>query len=297
MQRNQNQQWGSRRWQGQDDDRSNRYRNRERDEGRYSSAEDERYYGSYVENDEGDSSVRAGNYDQGRSQYGQRGTQDQSGSTGRYAGYGNFGEGDYGGRGRGGSSGQDRYGQSGYGQGGYGQSGGRYRGGDFGREERWGSSGWSEPYGEGQQYGSRAAGAGYQSGGSQQYGFGRGLHRGKGPRGYQRSDERLMEMICERLREDPYIDASDVTVTVQSSKVTFDGAVDSRHTKNLIEDVAEQLGVDDVQNNLRVQRQDQGRSEAQQGRSASGAGTTTGTSRVGSPGAGSEDEQTKKRSN
>jgi hypothetical protein len=320
MQRNQNHQWGSRRWQG-DDERTDRYRNRDEDEGRYSSAEDERHHGSYTRNDEGESSVRAGRYDQGRVQSGRQDPREQSGSGGRYAGYGNFGQGDYGGRGREYSA-QERGGDYGYGSSGrrsfsdydYGDQFRRSSPGGFGHAQgssAWRGYGvegdfrtWNEPYGEGQQYTSRgdyggteAPYRGQSSSGGQgsQYGYGgTGQHRGKGPKGYTRSDERLKEMICERLREDPQIDASEVTVTVQGSRVTFEGSVDSRHTKNLIEDVAEQLGVDDVQNNLRVQRE-QFR-ESQQGRSAAGGGATSPTGPKGtSSGVGSDDEQSKQR--
>jgi osmotically-inducible protein OsmY len=89
-----------------------------------------------------------------------------------------------------------------------------------------------------------------------------GQHYGKGPKGYQRSDERLKELICERLREDPHIDPSEVTINVQGGKVTLEGTVDSRQQKNAIEDVAEQFGVQDVQNNLRVQRTSQAGGES-----------------------------------
>ena len=61
-------------------------------------------------------------------------------------------------------------------------------------------------------------------------------------------------MLCERLHDDPEIDASEVTVNVQGGKITLEGTVDSRRTKNAIEDVAEQIGSQDVQNNLRVQK-------------------------------------------
>lgn len=37
-------------------------------------------------------------------------------------------------------------------------------------------------------------------------------YRGKGPKGYERSAERLKELVCERLTEAPYLDASDITV-------------------------------------------------------------------------------------
>ena len=60
-------------------------------------------------------------------------------------------------------------------------------------------------------------------------------------------------MLCERLHDDPEIDASEVTVSVQGGTITLEGTVDSRRT-NAIEDVAEQIGSQDVQNNLRVQK-------------------------------------------
>jgi len=229
-----------------------------------------------------------GDYDRGADSGQRRDTSEESGSTGRYAGYGSFGQGDYSRSSRG-NTGQDRYGQSGYGQGGYGQgnygqpnysygqpshgqdfgssgtsnygrsnfgsgqsergsensrmgssSGVGYRG--YGGEGSYGSqSGWREPSGEGQQYGSSS-------------GYSQGQHRGKGPKNYQRSDERVKEMLCERLHDDPEIDASEVTVSVQGGTITLEGTVDSRRTKNAIEDVAEQIGSQDVQNNLRVQK-------------------------------------------
>ena len=271
--RNQNYQSGRQRqdWRDEDYTRRGSYRPRDEDEGRYSgSAQDRDYgYGSYTDTDEGDSSVRAGNYDQGRTQYGRsRDTGGQSGSTGRYAGYGDFGQGDYSG-GRRGYSGQGNYGQTGYGQGGYGQ--GRYgqpsygfeRDQQYGRD--YGSSGTSRygrsEYGE-PGYGSSRGGR-YSQGtfGTERGGwnepYGEGQHRGKGPKGYQRSDERIKEMLCERLSEDPDIDPSDVTITVAGGMITLEGTVDSRQTKNAIEDIADQFGMQDVQNNLRVQRQGQ----------------------------------------
>jgi len=234
-----------------------------------SSRDWDRDYGQYAENDEGESSVRAGNYDQGRQQYGRRrDTREESGSTGRYAGYGNFGQGDYSRPGRGGNTGQDHYGQTGYGQGGYGQGSygqPNYSYGQPSYGQDYGSSGTSQ-YGRSNYGSSRGVGyAGYASEGSygsqggwrEPYGegqkYGSGLHRGKGPKNYQRSDDRMKEMLCERLHDDPEIDAGEVTVSVQGGKVTLDGTVDSRRTKNAIEDVAEQI-CQDVQNNLRVQK-------------------------------------------
>jgi hypothetical protein len=77
---------------------------------------------------------------------------------------------------------------------------------------------------------------------------------GRGPKGYQRSDERIREDICERLMTSPY-DASDVEVTVLQGEVTLTGTVRSRADKWGIEDVADSiLGVQDVHNQIRLNR-------------------------------------------
>ena len=82
--------------------------------------------------------------------------------------------------------------------------------------------------------------------------LGRGMS-GKGPKGYARSDERIREDVCDRLTDDPQLDASSIDVRVQKGEVTLDGTVghrnDKRHAEDLIDDVS---GVKHVQNNLRV---------------------------------------------
>lgn len=76
---------------------------------------------------------------------------------------------------------------------------------------------------------------------------------GLGPRGYQRTDERILEDVCVRLTDHPYIDASDMEVHVENGEVTLSGTVDSRGSKRLAEEVAESAsGVKDVHNRLRV---------------------------------------------
>ncbi|AKM10830.1 BON domain-containing protein [Croceicoccus naphthovorans] len=78
-------------------------------------------------------------------------------------------------------------------------------------------------------------------------------HRGNGPQGYRRSDERILEDVCDRLTEDRRLDARNVTVTVQDSEVTLDGTVEDRAAKRRAEDIADYAsGVNHVQNNLRV---------------------------------------------
>jgi BON domain len=77
--------------------------------------------------------------------------------------------------------------------------------------------------------------------------------RGRGPKGYERSDERLKEMICERLTDDPRIDASEVSVEVTQKVVRLTGSVEDRRTKHAIEDLIDRCGVKDIDNQLRVQ--------------------------------------------
>jgi hypothetical protein len=84
----------------------------------------------------------------------------------------------------------------------------------------------------------------------------RDQHRGRGPRGYTRSDERIREYVHDRLTDDPMLDASDIEVSVGNGEVTLNGMVDGRHDKRRAEDVAEGVpGVTHVQNNLRVRQQ------------------------------------------
>jgi len=90
-------------------------------------------------------------------------------------------------------------------------------------------------------------------------------HRGRGPKGYERSDERLKELICERLTDDPAIDASEVTIEITNKVVKLTGSVDERRIKYLIEDVIEQTGgVRDIDNQLRVQSPAGSQSQASQ---------------------------------
>ncbi|HEY6517283.1 MAG TPA: BON domain-containing protein [Steroidobacteraceae bacterium] len=76
-----------------------------------------------------------------------------------------------------------------------------------------------------------------------------------GPKGYQRSDERLREVISERLMEASHIDSSEVTVAVSGAKVVLEGTVPERRMKHAIEDLADACpGVLDVENRILVKR-------------------------------------------
>jgi hypothetical protein len=79
----------------------------------------------------------------------------------------------------------------------------------------------------------------------------RGRFTGRGPKGYVRSDERILEDVSERLEEHGDLDASDVSVTVSGGEVTLEGAVDGRRSRRLAEDLAHSVsGVRDVHNRL-----------------------------------------------
>jgi osmotically-inducible protein OsmY len=94
-------------------------------------------------------------------------------------------------------------------------------------------------------------------------GLSRGSFAGRGPQGYKRSDERIAEDINEMLTQDADIDASNITVDVQSGEVTLKGTVSDREDKRRAEDIAESAsGVKDVQNQLRVKREDESETES-----------------------------------
>lgn len=79
-------------------------------------------------------------------------------------------------------------------------------------------------------------------------------HRGKGPAGYTRSKERILEDANERLMQDSSVDASGITVTCEDNEITLTGTVKSRSEKRRAEDIVEDIsGVKHVQNNLRVE--------------------------------------------
>ena len=86
-----------------------------------------------------------------------------------------------------------------------------------------------------------------------------GQHKGKGPRGYTRSDDRIREDVCDRLSDDDFLDASDIDVQVKNSEVILHGKVDSRSDKHRAEDLVESIsGVRNVENHLKVSHSEGG---------------------------------------
>ncbi|MBF6990284.1 MULTISPECIES: BON domain-containing protein [Cupriavidus] len=85
--------------------------------------------------------------------------------------------------------------------------------------------------------------------------------RKAGPRGYQRSDDRIRDQICERLSYARGVDVSDVSVDVNEGVVSLTGTVRERGQKYYIEDLADgTYGVKEVNNDIRVRREGHGTS-------------------------------------
>jgi osmotically-inducible protein OsmY len=185
--------------------------------------------GSYGTRDD-DGSRRGAGMQQGM--YGQRGSQYEQGSQ---YGQGQHGQGQHG---------QGQHGQGQYGQGQYGQGSQYGQLGPQGRQHEQASGMYGQQLGT---YGqSGQTGEGWSGG-----------HRGKGPRNFTRSDDRIREMVCERLTDDDRVDATNIDVRVTNGEVVLSGTVHDRRSKRIAEDIVEDLpGVTDVQNVIRVQRGD-----------------------------------------
>jgi osmotically-inducible protein OsmY len=155
------------------------------------------------------------------------------------------------------------------GQGQYGQ----YGGSSATQSRDWGNQSSQSGRWQGQQrgmssgYGER----GYESsghGGSQGYrgesgGYGGARadydqqRRGRAPRAYRRSDQRIGEDLYEQLSQSD-LDAIDIVVVVDACCVTLSGTVPERWMKHRIEDLADNtFGVQNVDNQIRVTRDDQ----------------------------------------
>jgi osmotically-inducible protein OsmY len=141
-------------------------------------------------------------------------------------------------------------------QGGRGEQRGDFRGGSGGDRGR--------SYGAGQTYGSVERGyPGDPAYRGADFGEGRGggasmrqqTGRRVGPKGYQRSDERIQEDVCERLAHSDRVDVQEVTVDVKAGVVNLGGTVHDRREKYAIETIVDDVfGVKEVQNSIRVQR-------------------------------------------
>lgn len=151
----------------------------------------------------------------------------------------------------------DDLGKRGYGGDEFGRSAsddeGSYGIGGYGRDLSYGRRGALGYGGYGGMGGAQGASGAYRSEGA---GYAQQeQHRGRGPRGYKRADERIREDVCEWLTDDPHLDASNIEVAAKDCEVTLTGTVSSRQDKRRAEDLAELVsGVAEVHNRLRVAR-------------------------------------------
>jgi hypothetical protein len=166
----------------------------------------------------------------------------------------------------------------------------------YGESGQYGSHGFGPQYG-GSQYGSQyeSQSGGYGSGGvgfgatsdrwSREGRYGEGRFYGRGPRGYQRSDDRIRDDVNDRLTFDPDVDASDIIIEVHDGEVRLEGEVEDRDQKRRAEDLAESVpGVRDVSNHIKVhKRHDRERWTAAGTTGSSMTGSGHGSSAGGSP--------------
>lgn len=80
--------------------------------------------------------------------------------------------------------------------------------------------------------------------------------RGRAPRGYRRSSERILSDLCDRLMQS-WVDAEDVDIRVRDGVVLLAGVVRSQDERHATEVLArEVLGVKEVINDIRIDRED-----------------------------------------
>jgi hypothetical protein len=105
-----------------------------------------------------------------------------------------------------------------------------------------------------------------------------GPYTGRGPQGYQRSDDRIHEDVSEALTRHGHVDATGIFVRVENGEVTLEGNVNSRREKRLAVDAVHDLpGVKDVHNRLRIAGQPGAEgSDATKTRGAEAAGSRQG---------------------
>jgi hypothetical protein len=80
-----------------------------------------------------------------------------------------------------------------------------------------------------------------------------GPYYGYGPRNYRRSDDSILEDVCEHLSDHRAIDAREMEVQVHDGRVRLTGQVATSEMRTLAENVAFEVnGVGDVENELQI---------------------------------------------
>jgi len=130
-----------------------------------------------------------------------------------------------------------------------------------------------------------------------------GPYSGRGPKGYRRSDQQLIDEASQRLERDGYIDATEIEVTAQDGIITLRGTVPDRRIKRRAEECVESVySVRDVMNELRVSPQSGEQSQSSQAsqrsqstRGSQASQSSTPASRGGTTASGSEQSGEDKR--
>ena len=217
-----------------ENDYGSRGYNRGYNRGNYGGYENESSYSGGYPSDFGSNSV--GSYFGGSMRYGDG----YSGGSERGSSYNSDNTGSYGG-----SSDYDRDNEN-YNRGDYGRSG------SYGQQGSYSGQGYDRDY-DRQNWGSARSDYGDYAYGGDLNNQGMESHRGKGPKNYTRSDDRIKEDVNDRLSDSHQLDASNIEVSVSDGEITLSGTVDSRSAKRRAEDIADSVsGVKHTQNNLRV---------------------------------------------
>lgn len=91
-------------------------------------------------------------------------------------------------------------------------------------------------------------------------------YRGRGPKGYRRSDEQIKEDVSEALYRSSSVDASHIEVFVSKGIVTLKGTVTTRDQKRDAERAVENLaGVEDIYNEIHLQAEVQNIKQSKNG--------------------------------
>jgi osmotically-inducible protein OsmY/flavin-binding protein dodecin len=186
----------------------------------------------------------------------------------RFGPYGEYGE----------QRATSHFGQSGYSSPGYSQSPGygqsmRYGHQDYRRESQYGGQGSND---WGRERPDFAEQMGQFSGAM----AGRIRRVFRSPKGYKRSDERIREDVCDQLAQHGQLDPSEIEVSVSNGEVTLTGTVPERYMKWQAEQIIDEVGgVNEIHNQLRVQRGEMGSMSSSMGGTQSS--TTSASSSMG----------------
>lgn len=77
--------------------------------------------------------------------------------------------------------------------------------------------------------------------------------RGKGPKNYHPSDNKIYERVCDTLSKSQIFDATHIQVTVKGGSILLEGEVETKNDKLMAESLIEALpGVKQVKNKLQL---------------------------------------------